>query len=159
MRRLRSVPVAIVAVLVSAGIVAAFTTPPAASKGLAIAKEHSGRTVPAFPTTIAAGAANAAADSAAAGVELQTPAELPDAASHGAAVAAVATADDTTPDTNHGADVSAVAKQNHGQTIAATHRPADAGRPDTVGAPQGVEAPDGAGKPADVGPPEGVGRP
>jgi hypothetical protein len=153
MRRLQSIPVAIVAVLVSAGIVAAFTTPSAASNGLAIAKQHSGRTVPAFPTTIAAGVASAAADSAAAGVELQAPADLPDAASHGAAVAAVATADDATPDTNHGADVSAVARQNHGQTIAATHRPADAGKPATVGAPEGV------GKPADAGPPEGVGRP
>jgi hypothetical protein len=139
MRRLKSVPVAIVAVLVSAGIVAAFSTPSAASSGLATANQHSGRTVPAFPTTIGAGAADAAADAATA---TAAAADLPDAASHGAAVSAVAQADDTTPDTNHGADVSAVAKQNHGQTIAATHRPADAGKPDS------------AGKPADAGPPD-----
>src|SRR6185436_20036856 len=134
MRRLRSVPVAIVAVLVSAGIVAAFSTPPAASNGLAVAKQHSGRTVPAFPTTIAAGAADTAADAVTV-TATAAAADLPDAASHGAAVSAVAKADDTTPDTNHGADVSAVAKQNHGQTTAATHRPADAGKPADAGAP------------------------
>ena len=53
----------------------------------------------------------------------------------GAVVSAVAQAADTTPTTNHGADVSAVAKQNHGQTVASTHRPADAGKPAAPGAP------------------------
>ena len=38
----------------------------------------------------------------------------------------VATADDPTPDTNRGADVSAVARDNHGQAEADANRPDDA---------------------------------
>ena len=45
--------------------------------------------------------------------------DAPTAGTHGAAVSAVAQAPDTTPDTNHGADVSAVARDNHGQATAA----------------------------------------
>ena len=59
----------------------------------------------------------------------------------------MAKADDTTPDTNHGADVSAVARDNTGQAIAKTHRPAGAGKPDGVGKPAGVGKP-GSGNPA-----------
>jgi hypothetical protein len=159
MTRLRSFPVAILAIFVSAGVVAAFTIPAAASNGLATASQHSGKTLPAVPTTTDVTVAPTADAPAA------VPAELPDAASHGAAVAAVAQADDTTPDTNHGADVSAVALQNSGQTIAATHRPAAAGKPAVVGKPANVGKPSGAGQPADPGipadpgAPDGAGRP
>jgi hypothetical protein len=146
LNRLRTAPLAILAVLVSAGAVAAFTVPAAASKGLAIAAEHSDQIVPAFPnttqTTLVPGAD---ADTA-------PQADLPDAANHGAAVSAVAQAEDATPDTNHGADVSAVAKQL-GQTVAAAHKPADAGKPTNAGKPAD------AGKPTDAGAPDGVGRP
>ena len=56
---------------------------------------------------------------------------------------------DTTPDTNHGADVSAVARDNHGQATAAQHRPANAGKPDGAGKPANAGKPAGAGKPDD----------
>jgi hypothetical protein len=159
MTRLRSLPVAILAVFVSAGVVAAFTIPSAASNGLATASEHSGKTLPAVPTTTGTTLAPT--------VDAPTapPADLPDAASHGVAVSAAAQADDTTPDTNHGADVSAIARQNSGQAIAATHRPAAAGRPAVVGKPATVGKSAGAGQPADPGvpadpgPPDGAGRP
>jgi hypothetical protein len=149
MTRLRSAPLAILAVLVSAGAVAAVTTPSAASKGLAIATQHAGRTVPAAPAPATTGLSLAPTVDP----DADAAADLPDAASHGAVVSAVAQAEDTTPDTNHGADVSAVARQNHGQTEAATHRPADAGKPDGVGKPAD------AGKPDDPGAPDGAGRP
>jgi hypothetical protein len=160
MRRLRSAPVAILAILVSAGVAAAVSLPAAASAGLAIAAQHSGRTVPAVPTTTGSSLAPSADPAAA---------ELPDAAAHGAAVAAVAQGDDPTPDTNRGADVSAAARQNHGQAVAASHKPADAGKPVDVppadaGKPDGVppvevDKPADPGRPADPGPPDGVGRP
>jgi hypothetical protein len=72
---------------------------------------------------------------------------------HGAAVSAVATGEDPTPDTNRAADVSAVAKENAGQAAAAEHKPARAGKPDNVGKPAG------AGKPTDPGKPDAPGRP
>ena len=152
MTRLRSAPAAILAVLVSAGAVAAFTVPSAATQGLAIATEHSGRTVPAFPTTTGQ-SLTPKADPAGAGAEAVVPAVLPDAASHGPAVAAVATAEDTTPATNHGADVSAVARQNQGQATAAENKPADARKSAGAGKPADP------GIPADPGPPDGAGRP
>jgi hypothetical protein len=62
-------------------------------------------------------------------------------------VSAVANGDDTTPDTNHGADVSAVARDNHGQATAAQHRPADAGKPASAGKPEGAGKPDDPGRP------------
>jgi hypothetical protein len=153
MTRLRSLPVAILAIFVSAGVVAAFTIPSAASDGLATATKHSGKTLPAVPTATGITVAPTA------DAPTAVPAELPDAASHGAAVVAAAQADDTTPDTNHGADVSAIARQNNGQTIAATHRPAAAGKPADVGKPAGAGQPADPGIPADPGPPDGAGRP
>ena len=160
MTRLRSAPIAVLAVFVSTGLAAAVSLPSAASNGLAIAAEHSGRTVPAGPTSTGLSLAPKA-DSLAA--------DLPDAAAHGAAVSAVAQGDDPTPETNRGADVSAAAHQNHGQTVAASHRPPDAGRPASVppadaGKPADVPPVDAGkpadpGRPADPGPPSGVGRP
>jgi hypothetical protein len=130
MTRLKSVPLAIGAIAVSAGAVLAFSAlPDAAATGLANAASHSGQTVPARPAEPGAPANT---------VTTTTPTTVtPDAPTdnHGAVVSAVAKAADTTPSTNHGADVSAVAKQNHGQTVAGTHRPADAGKPVTPGAP------------------------
>jgi hypothetical protein len=155
--RVRIAPLAILAILVSAGAVAAFTVPSAASKGLAIGAEQSGRTVPAFPTTSGTSLAPKADPASDVDVDAGTEADLPDAANHGAAVAAVAQADDTTPDTNHGADVSAIAKQQ-GQTVAASHRPADAGPPIAV-PPVDPGTPPDPGPPVDPGPPDGVGRP
>jgi hypothetical protein len=125
MTRLKSLPLAIGAVVVSAGTVLAFSAlPDAATTGLANAASHSGQTVPARPAE-----PGAPADTT---VTVNTPSAVtPDAPTdnHGAVVSAVANAADTTPATNHGADVSAVAKANHGQTVALAHRPADAGKP------------------------------
>ena len=138
MSRLKSIPLAIGGLVLMAGTVAAFAAlPDAAAPGLQKAIDAAGKTVPvrAVPVDAPVVVAPAVAP------ELAPAVDLPDAAAHGAAVSAVATAEDTTPDSNHGADVSAVAKDNHGQAIAAEHRPADAGKPDGVGKP------DGAGKP------------
>jgi len=149
MQRLKSFPIALAAVLVSAGVVGAFSLPAAATKGLGIATEHADRTVPVVPTTNVILAPDANTVDAA---------DLPDAASHGSAVSAVARGDDATPDTNHGADVSAVANQ-HGQAAVAEHRPANAGKPADVGQPAGAGKPADPGIPADPGPPDGAGRP
>jgi hypothetical protein len=146
MRRLRSAPVALIAVLASAGVVGAVSLPDAASQGLSTATEHAGHAVPVVPAAVPVVDVETEADAP----ETETDApetEVPDAAAHGATVSAVARAEDTTSDTNHGADVSAVAKANHGQTTAATHKPANAGRPA------------GAGKPAVAGKPANPGRP
>jgi len=149
MTRLRNFPLAVAALVVSAGAALGFSAlPSAAGPGLDRAGDASGRTVPARPASIDAPEVAPAAEP-----EILDPsvlpdaADLPDAASHGAAVSAVATAEDPTPDTNHGADVSAVAKDNHGQGEADAHKPADVGKPD------------GAGKPSDPGQPDEPGQP
>jgi len=139
MPRLRSAPVALIAVLASAGVVGAVSLPDAASQGVSTASEHTGHAVPVMPAAVPAVDGETDADA--------PENELPDAAAHGAAVSAVARAEDATTDTNHGVDVSTAAKANHGQATAAAHRPADAGRPA------------GAGKPADAGKPANPGRP
>ena len=147
MKRLKSVPIAIGALALAAGTVAAFSTmPEAAGPGLQKASDASGKTVPVR-------AVPADAPPAAPALEPAEAPALPDAASHGEDVSAAAKAEDTTPDTNHGADVSAVARDNHGQTTAAAHRPATAGKPTDAGKP------DGAGKPEDPGKPANPGRP
>jgi hypothetical protein len=148
MRRLKSIPLAIGALALAAGAVAAFSTmPEAAAPGLQKASDASGKTVPVRAVPAAVPPAAPAAEPAEATDVDAPPAGLPDAASHGAAVSAAAQAEDTTPDTNHGADVSVVARDNHGQTTAAAHRPATAGTPAD------------AGKPVDPGKPEKPGRP
>ncbi|MFL5713824.1 MAG: hypothetical protein ACJ769_04080 [Chloroflexota bacterium] len=149
MKRLKTVPMAITAVALAAGTVAAFSTlPDAAGPGLQKASDASGKTVPVRAVPADVPPAAPAAD------PVEAPAvELPDAASHGATVSAAARADDATPDTNHGADVSAAARDNAGQAGAAAHRPSTAGKPADAGKP------DGAGKPADPGKPENPGRP
>jgi hypothetical protein len=153
MTRVRSLAIAATAVVLSATAVAAFSDlPDAASDGLATAIGASGR------TTLPARPADPPAHTSLA-VDVEVAAELPDAAAHGGAVSAAATGEDPTPDTNRGADVSAVAKDNHGQEVAAGHRPADAGQPADVGAPDGAGQPEGAGKPAEPGQPEDPGAP
>ena len=142
MKRLKSVPLAVGALVLAAGTVAAFSTlPDASAPGLRKASDAAGKTVPvrAAPVDVPPGAPGAEPADA--------PADLPDAASHGAAVSTAARAEDATPQTNHGADVSVVARQNAGQTTATEHRPATAGKPA------------GAGKPADPGKPANPGRP
>lgn len=140
MKRLKSVPLAIGALTLAAGTVAAFSAlPDAAGPGLQKASDASGKAVPVR-------AAPADVPPAAEPVEAPT-LDLPDAASHGAAVSAAARAEDSTPDTNHGADVSVVARDNAGQAAAAAHKPSTAGKPG------------GAGKPEDPGKPENPGRP
>lgn len=143
MTRLRNLPFAVAALVVSAGAALGFSALPSASgPGLDRAGDASGRSVPARPASIEAPEAAPAVEP-----EILDPSVLPDAAdladaaSHGAAVSAVATAEDPTPDTNRGADVSAVARDNHGQVAVDAHRP------------------DGAGKPDDVGPPTDPGKP
>ena len=153
MTRTRSVVAAIAAVAVSAGAVAAFPAlPDASSNGLDKASSAADGPVPARPDGI---------DVPPTGTELDVvpAADLPEAASHGVDVSTVATGDDPTPDTNRGVDVSAVAKDNHGQAVAAEHKPADAGRPDGAGKPEGAGQPAEPGQPEDPGPPDGAGKP
>jgi hypothetical protein len=165
MPRYRSIAIAFVALGLSAGSAFAFTAlPDAASKGLEQATQASGKTLPARPASPAGPPADEA-PAVDAEQPADAPAELPDAALHGVDVSTVAKADDLTPDTNHGADVSAVARDNHGQATAADHRPADAGPPADAGKPDGAGKPEGAGEPEDPGqpddpgPPDGAGKP
>jgi hypothetical protein len=152
MTRFRSLGVALAALALSATAVAAFTLPSlpdAASNGLDVATDKADKDLPARPAVVPPDVTTQSVEAV----------DLPDAASHGSDVSAVATADDPTSDTSKGADVSAAAKDNHGQSTAAEHRPTDAGKPDTAGAPGGAGKPDGAGKPADPGPPADPGAP
>lgn len=142
MTRLKSVPLAIGGLILAAGTVAAFTAlPDAAAPGLQKASDASGKTVPVRDVPADIPPAAPALEPA------DGPADLPDAASHGAAVSAAAQAEDTTPDTNHGADVSVVARDNNGQATAAAHKPATAGKPADVGKPDGAGRPEDPGKP------------
>src|SRR4029450_7985443 len=117
MTQLKSIPLAIGGLVLMAGTVAAFAAlPDAATPGLQKATGVSGKTVP-----VRAVPADALAVDTRAVETEEAPAEaptgdLPDAASHGAAVSDVATAEDPTPDTNRGADASTVSKDNTGQT-------------------------------------------
>lgn len=135
MTRLRNVLLALGALAVSAGAALGFNALPSASgSGLDRASEAAGREVPARPDS--AGAPAVETETGTEVTEDAAPAaELPDAAAHGAAVSTVATGEDPTPDTNRGEDVSAVARDNHGQATAADHKPADAGKPDERGRP------------------------
>lgn len=152
MTRFRAPAIAIAAVAISAGTALAFSAlPEAASNGLDNAREKSGRTLPARPVELPTNVNVTQLDAAAE--------DLPDAAAHGVDVSTVATGDDPTPDTNRGADVSAAAKDNHGQETATEHRPADAGPPAGAGKPEGAGQPEDPGQPADPGAPEGAGKP
>ena len=151
MTRFRSPAIAIAALAISAGTALAFSAlPDAATNGLENAMEKSGRTLPARPVEL---------PTAVDVTQLDAAADLPDAAAHGVDVSTVATSDDPTPDTNRGADVSAAAKDNHGQATAEEHRPADAGVPAGAGKPAGAGQPEDPGQPTDPGPPEGAGKP
>ena len=133
MTRIKSIPFAIGAVILSAGSVFAFTAMPAASgPGLAKASTASGHTVPARD---ASDNGDQGQNTDADAPETETPdtdapdgdtgtGDAPAAGTHGALVSAVAQAPDTTPDTNHGADVSAIARDNHGQATAAAQKAA-----------------------------------
>jgi hypothetical protein len=153
MTRLKIIPLAAAALVVSAGVALGFNAmPSAADDGLDRASDAADRDLPARPTSI--DLPDQAPDTApVTETEQVDPALLPDAASHGSDVSTFATGEDPTPDTNFGADVSAVARDNHGQETADTHRPADAGKPAVAGKP------DGAGQPSDPGPPDEPGRP
>ena len=107
MSRLKTIPVAIAGLFLSAGAVFGFAAmPDAATRGLTNATEKSGHTVPARPATVDAPAAAAPDANATAADETTEDAaaeDAPPADTHGAAVSVVAKAEDTTPDTNHGA--------------------------------------------------------
>jgi len=153
MKRL-SIPLAAGVLVVTTGAVLAFNPlPDEAGPGLERAAEHAGRTLPARLADLTNGAlatVQAVLSAAAAGAE---------AAAHGAAVSAAAKAEDTTPDSNHGADVSAVARDNHGQATAAERKPDGVGKPDGAGQPEQPGAPEDPGAPDGAGAPDGVGRP
>jgi hypothetical protein len=144
MTRLRSLAIAIVVLALSAGAAFAFSNlPDAASDGLGKASQMSGKDLPARPADVPpVDLPDAVPQSQTLSAE-----DLPDAASHGSYVSTVANGDDPTPDTNRGADVSATAKDNHGQATAAEKKPKNAGKPDS------------AGKPDDPGPPDSVDLP
>jgi hypothetical protein len=153
MKRL-AIPLATGVLAVTTGAVLAFNPlPDKAGPGLERAAEHADRTLPARPADLPNGTLTtiqAVLNAAAAGAE---------AAAHGAAVSAAAKAEDTTPDTNHGADVSAVARDNHGLATAAERKPEGAGKPDGVGKPDGAGKPEQPGAPEDPGAPGGAGAP
>ena len=159
MTRIKAVPVAIVVLALSAGAAFAFSNlPNAASNGLDKATEMTDKDLPARPAEVPpVDLPDAVPQSQTLSAE-----DLPDAASHGSDVSTVATGDDPTPDTNRGADVSAAAKDNHGQATAAG-KPDSAGQPDDPGPPDSVDLPDAApddpGPPADPGKPTDPGRP
>ena len=133
MKRL-AVPLAAGLLAVTTGAVLAFNPlPDEAGPGLERAAEHAGRTLPARPASLP-DAVQAIIDA------VPNAADAAEAAAHGAAVSDAAKAEDTTPDTNHGADVSAVAKDNHGAATAAEHKPADVGKPESVPASLTVSA-------------------
>lgn len=149
-RRFRTLPIVLALVALSAGAALAFDPlPDEAGSGIERATDASGRTLPSRPASPTSTVEQIVANVA----------DAADAAAHGAAVAAAAQADDTTPDTNHGADVSAVARDNHGQATAAERKPADAGPPAGAGKPEGAGKPDAPGIPADPGAPDGAGAP
>jgi hypothetical protein len=138
MTRLKSIPFAIAGLVVLAGTAAAFAAlPEASTHGIRTATDASGKTVPVRAVPVEAPAVQAPAVEAPAA----DPAEGPRAGTHGLDVSTVAKADDTTPDTNHGADVSAVARDNAGQAIAKTHRPAGASKPADPGKPADPQHP------------------
>jgi hypothetical protein len=159
MSRFKAIPVAITAVALSAGVAFAHKAlPDAAATGLETATKAAERTVPARPDPIehtAPADATTAVDAA--------DVDRPDAAAHGADMSAAATGDDPTPETNRGADVSKVARDNAGAAAVEEHKPANAGQPDDPGLPDAVElpdqAPDDPGPPADPGQPDEPGRP
>jgi hypothetical protein len=152
MTRLKSVPLAIGLLGLSAGVALAFNPlPDQAGPGLERATGASERTVPVRPDALPDVVAVISATVVAA-------IDLTEAAAHGVAVSDVARAEDATPDTNHGADVSAVAK-DHGQATASEHKPADAGPPAGVGKPDGAGQPEAPGIPDDPGAPDGAGAP
>jgi hypothetical protein len=107
------------------------------------ASEHAGRDLPARPETLPVAADERTAAATETSVEL-TAEDLPDAASHGAAVSDAAKPADPPADSDHGKTVSEVARDNNGAAAVEEHKPADAGKPDS------------AGKPADPGPPDTV---
>jgi hypothetical protein len=163
-RRSRSIAIALSALALSAGAVAAFNElPEAASNGFDRATEVTERSLPARPdepagppTDVPPVELPAAVDQ----TQVEVAAEdLPGAAQHGQDISTVAKGDDPTPDTNRGADVSAAARDNHGQETAAEKRPESAGPPADAGAPDGASKPEGAGKPEDPGRPEDPGPP
>jgi hypothetical protein len=143
MTRLKSVPLAIGGLVLMAGTAAAFAAlPDAATPGLQKATEVSGKTVPVRAVPVDAPTVDAPALEPAEAPVV----DLPDAASHGSAVSAVATAEDSTADTNHGSDVAAVAKDNVGQATATEHKPAAAGKPADIGKPADLGRPDAPGR-------------
>ena len=113
MRRIRSLLIALVALALSAGAVLADRSmPSAASKGLGIAATTSGKLVPVRTDAPTVGT-NEQGNDANAGTH-------PD--NHGKTVSEAAHATTPTGFDNHGAYVSSIAKQNAGQTTAASHR-------------------------------------
>jgi hypothetical protein len=168
MTRFSSVLIALVALTLSAGAAIAFSTmPEAASGGLDTASEMSGKDLPARPAEAPPiDVPPVELPDAVPHSQTQLSAQdLPEAASHGSDVSTVAKGEDPTPDTNRGADVSAAAKDNHGQATAAEKRPenagppADPGQPTDAGKPEGAGKPDNPGQPADPGSPDGAGKP
>ena len=152
MKRL-AIPLAAGVLAVTTGAVLAFNPlPDEAGPGLERAADHAGRTLPARPASLS--------DATEAVIDLLVnAAEAAEAAAHGAAVSDAAQAEDATPDTNHGADVSTVARDNHGTATAAEHKPADVGKPESVGKPDDAGKPDEPGAPDDPGAPDGAGAP
>ena len=103
MTRLKSIPLAIGGLVVLAGTAAAFAAlPQASTHGINTATDHSGKSVPVRAVPADAPAVQAPAVDAPAA----DPADGPPPGTHGLDVSTAAKGDDTTPDTNYGADVS-----------------------------------------------------
>ncbi|HSL76678.1 MAG TPA: hypothetical protein VK867_07025 [Candidatus Limnocylindrales bacterium] len=162
MTHLKAIPFALAALVVTAGAALAFTDlPDQARAALDRASEHADRDLPARPATLPVPAdthAGVAADTQEVAAQ-----DLPEAAHHGAAVSAAAKPADPPADTDHGKDVSDVARDDHGAATAEEHKPAaagppeGAGQPEAPGPPESVDIPDAA--PEDPGPPTDPGKP
>ncbi len=169
MTRFRSIAIAVTALALSTGAVFAFSDLPGqALDALGPATEHAGRDLPARPETLPVAADERTGVATETSVEL-TAEDLPDAASHGAAVSDAAKPADLPADSDHGKAVSEVARDNNGAAAVEEHKPADAGTPDSAGKPADPgppdtvvtpdPAPDDPGPPADPGKPTDRGRP
>src|SRR3954453_8992457 len=103
MKRLKTVPMAIGAMALAAGTVAAFSTlPDAAGPGLQKASDASGKTAPERAIPDGVPPPSPAVEPAV----VEPAVALPDAGSHGATFSAASRAEYPTPDTNYGADLS-----------------------------------------------------
>ena len=139
-RPIKVLPGALAVLALSATLVAAHFVPSPATTGLSRASEEAGKTVPVGPPSAlpspdtsqpeasqppegSAAPDGSGAPPSSAGPESSG---APQPSNHGSVVSAAAQSPTPSGFDNHGDYVSSIARQNHGQTIAANHRPSTA---------------------------------